>query len=55
MPLVCRCVPVSLLQPVNLSVVLNLVCRFMDDQVLAPDFKEELANVAKIVQPFVRW
>lgn len=31
-----------------------VVHRFVDDQVLAPDFKEELAKVAKVVQPFVR-
>jgi len=31
-----------------------VVYRFMDVQVLAPDFKEELAKVAKVAQPFNR-
>ena len=29
--------------------------RFTDEQVLAPDFKEQLAEVGRVVQPFVRW
>ena len=29
--------------------------RFTDSEVLAPDFKEKVAVVAKIMQPFVHW
>ncbi|PPQ79037.1 hypothetical protein CVT25_002346 [Psilocybe cyanescens] len=29
--------------------------RFTDSEVLAPDFKENLVKVARIVQPFVHW
>ena len=29
--------------------------RFTDKQVLSPDFKRELAGVAKVVRPFVHW
>jgi hypothetical protein len=32
-----------------------LMVRFDDDEVLSPDFKQKLAEVSKVVQPFVRW
>ena len=29
--------------------------RFTDKQVLSPEFKDELAGVAKVMRPFVHW
>lgn len=29
--------------------------RFLDSEVIAPDFRDKLEEVARVVQPFVHW
>jgi hypothetical protein len=50
-----RCVNSENFNCLSFQLIRPLVHRFTDSEVLAPDFKEKLAAVARVMQPLVRW
>lgn len=51
----CRASVRKLRNSACLKLIWPLVDRFTDSEVLAPDFKEKLADVARVMQPLVHW
>ena len=56
MSFVCSGAPVSILSIGKCEKsYLTFLVSFRDEEVLSPDFKDKLMNVATVMQPFVHW